>query len=115
MESKEELIKIVKEWINLNNEIIEMQKKIKSDKAKKLELSNVLISIMNQNQVECFETQSGKLLCKKTKTKSAINNKHLIATLSEYFKDDHEINISNIVTYIDNRRETRENSKLVIK
>ena len=115
MTNKDELVKIVKEWININNEIQEMQKKIKLDKLKRQELSKLLISIMNENEVDCFDTHSGKLQCKKVKTKGAINSKYLTTTLSDYFKNDNDIDIIDIVSYINNNRVVKEESKLVIK
>ena len=114
MTNKDELIKVVKQWVSLNNEINLLQKKIKSLKQEKQELSKILIDIMSKNDVECFDTHSGKILYKKVKTKGAINNKHLQSSLSEYFKDD-DIDIIDVVKHINNTRTIKEEDKIVIK
>ena len=114
MTSKEELVKLVKDWITINNEICQIQKTVKQLKIKKTEISNLLIAIMNKNEVECFDTQSGKLLCKKVKSKSAITTKHLTTVLDDYFKQD-DIDVAELVAHINNTRTIKENNKLVIK
>lgn len=114
MTNKEELLKVVKKWVSLNNEINQLQKQIKTYKQEKQELSKVLIDIMSKNDVECFDTHSGKILYKKIKVKSTINNKHLLSSLSEYFKDD-DIDILDIVKHINDSRTVKEQDKIVIK
>tara|TARA_B100001758_G_C18305726_1_gene554943 strand:+ start:678 stop:1022 length:345 start_codon:yes stop_codon:yes gene_type:complete len=114
MTNKDEIVKVVKKWVSLNNEINMLQKQIKSYKQEKQELSKLLIDIMSKNDVECFDTQSGKILYKKVKVKSSINNKHLLSSLSEYFKDN-DIDILDIVKHINDSRDVKEQEKIVIK
>lgn len=114
MNNKEDLLKVVKNWIALNSEINILQKKIKSYKQEKEGLSKIIIDIMSKNDVDCFDTHSGKILYKKVKTKSSINNKHLISSLSDYFKDD-DIDILDVIKHINDSRVVKEQEKIIIK
>lgn len=43
---------------------------------------------MKSNDIQCFDISDGKLMYTQNKVKSALSKKHLIKSLTEWFKDD---------------------------
>lgn len=85
METKDELITNIKEWIKIDSEINKFQKEIKERKIKKKKLSEALMTVMKKNEIDCFDINGGSLIYKQNKIKKPINAKSLIATLQTYF------------------------------
>ena len=52
MDTKEHLIKTIKEWVRLDNEIRKLQKEEKQRKTDKKNISNVLMDIMKKNEID---------------------------------------------------------------
>lgn len=92
METKDELINKIKEWINLDNEIKEKEKSIKQLKIEKTKITNLLIQTMKTNEIDCVNIQDGALLFKKQTVKQTINKKLLQNCLTEYLKDTEKAN-----------------------
>lgn len=100
--SKEELKEIIKEWIQLDNEVKTLQTEVKSRKERKKLLSDNLVNIMRQNEIDCFNVNDGKLIYSQTKVKSTINKNHLIATISKFLENEEQAEeITNFI--LDNR------------
>ena len=100
--SKEELKEIIKEWIQLDNEIKTLQTEMKSRKERKKNLSDNLVDIMRDNEIDCFNVNDGKLVYSQTKVKGSINKNHLIASISKYLESQEQA--EDITKYIlDNR------------
>lgn len=114
-DTKTILITTIKEWITINNKISELQKVLKDNRAKKKQLSDTLIGVMENNEIDQFDINNGKLLYKKTKVKAAINKDYLLKTLDNYFKEYPEIDTADVGTYILENRPIKENPNLVIK
>jgi len=87
LETKEELISSIKEWIKIDNEILKHTKEIKDMKKKQKLLTNSLVNVMKSNQLECFDINGGKILYKKSKCKKPINTKTLLNTLKTYYNE----------------------------
>ena len=87
MSSKEELVNIIKEWIENDEKVKELQTIIKEYKNKKKKLTHELLSIMKTNEIDCFDINSGKIVYCKSKTKASLNKKTLIETLEKFFKE----------------------------
>jgi hypothetical protein len=85
METKEELVTNIKEWIKMDTEINKLQQEIKDRKNKKKQLSEELMTVMKKNEIDCFDINGGSLVYKQNKIKKPINAKSLIATLQTYF------------------------------
>lgn len=90
MSSKEELIDNIKEWIQIDNEIKMLQKEMKERRNRKKELSESLLHIMKDNEIDCFDINDGKLLYSQTKVRSSLSKKHLVSCLLQYFDNDKE-------------------------
>lgn len=88
MDNKEELIKIIKEWVKNENEIMTLQNEIKIRKNNKKKISESLIEIMKINEIDCFDIKNGQICYVKKQIKKPITKGLLINILSKYFKGD---------------------------
>jgi len=91
VETKEELINSIKEWIRLDNEITRMNKDVKELKIKQKNMTQTLVSVMKTNSLDCFDINGGRILYKKSKIKKPINAKMLVSTLKNYYADNPSI------------------------
>ena len=69
MNAREELISNVKDWIAVDNEIREGQKKLKILRKIKKDKTELLVDVMKNNEIDCFDMKEGKLVYKQNKTK----------------------------------------------
>ena len=58
---------------------------------KKKELTSNLVEIMNQNQIDSFQTSSGRLVHSSRNTRAPLSKKHLLQSLLTYFKGNEEL------------------------
>ena len=72
MSTKEELVKIIKEWITIDDTIKSLQKNIKDNRDIKKTLTDTLVNIMKTNEIDCFDINNGKLIFCKNKVKVTI-------------------------------------------
>ena len=114
-ESKELLVNTIKEWVAINNKINEIQKLLKDLRGKKKQLSDSLIKIMENNEIDGIDINNGKLVYRKNKVKAAINKDYLLKMLDNYFKEYPEVDTNDVGTFILDNRPVKENSTLVIR
>ena len=107
MSSKEELVNIIKEWIEIDDILKEKKKEMKELKDKKKILTESLLEIMKKNKIDCFDINSGKIVYCKTKSKGSINKKNLLESLEKYFEDRDDIDITNVRDYLFENREIK--------
>ena len=112
METKEQLVGNIKEWIGLDNEISKLRTQMKECNNKKKNLTQNLLHVMKNNSIDCFDINGGALIYKKSKTKKPINAKTLMTALQNYYKDD-EKTAEDLTKHILDSRE--EQVKEVIK
>jgi len=87
MDQKEQLIKNIKDWVRIDNEIRTLQKELASRKTEKKNISNSLIEVMKKNEIDCFDTKSdGQILYSKKNVKKPITKKILLNILSNYYQ-----------------------------
>jgi len=91
MDTKQELVTHIRSWIQIDNEILDLQKRIKTYREEKKKLTESLVNVMKTNEIDCFDINDGKLIYSKTKTKKAISKKTLLDALNKYFKEDEEL------------------------
>jgi hypothetical protein len=91
METKEQLITNIKEWIKYDTEISQLKAEIKDRTNKKKALTVNLVTIMKSNTIDCFDINGGALVYKQNKVKKAINGKTLLLALQNYYKDQPKI------------------------
>ena len=114
--NKDEVLGVVKQWITLDDEIKQLQKVIKEKRKEKKAYTENLVEVMKSNDIQCFDISDGKLMYTQNKVKSALSKKHLIKSLTEWFKDDPS-KIGDLTKHILNSREEKikENIKRKIK
>lgn len=88
MSTKEDLIKLIKSWMEKDNDIKKLQGLIKEKRTEKQDITNELLDIMKENEIDCFDVKNGKLQYKTVKTKQTLNKKILLDSLSKYFNED---------------------------
>ena len=107
MTTKEELISNIKEWIAQDDEIKNLQKRLKECKLEKKNLTENLLEIMKNNEIECFDINNGKLLLHKSKTKCPLNKKTLLQSLEKYFERMPNIDTDEVSNFILDNREIK--------
>ncbi len=104
METKEELVENIKEWIKMDTEISKLKAEIKERNDKKKDLTNRLMVTMKKNSIDCFDINGGALVYKQSKVKKPINAKTLLVSLQDYYKENTEM-AQTLTTHILNSRE----------
>ena len=112
MNTKEQVVNNIKEWIQIDNEIIRLKKEVKEKTNKKKELSLSLVDVMKTNDIDCFDINGGALIYKKNKVKKPISGKTLLLSLQKYYKTN-DLMAEEVTKYIMDNRE--EQIKEVIK
>lgn len=108
MANKEILINNIKEWLQNDNDIKELQKQIKIKKEKNKFITNNLVEIMKNNEIDCFDINDGKLIYSQIKSKSALSKKHLSTCLEKYFKNSETTEMVNdLCNFILDNRTTK--------
>ena len=106
METKEQLVNNIKEWIKLDTEISQLKSEIKEKTNTKKNLTQNLVSVMKTNKIDCFDINGGALVYKTSKVKKPINGKTLLAALQKYYKTDDTI-AEDITKYVLDSREEK--------
>lgn len=104
METKEQLINKIKEWISIENEIKELRAEIRTLNNMKKKMTNELMVVMKQNEIDCFDIKGGSIVYKQSKIKKPINSKSLMVTLNSFFKNDN-LKAGELTKYILENRE----------
>jgi hypothetical protein len=107
MANKEALVNIIKCWIDQDDQIKVLQAQIKEKREKRKKLTTDLVSIMKDNEIDCFDINSGKIMYCKNKSKLPLNKKTLHETLEKYFNDRPDIDVTLVRDYVLENRETK--------
>ena len=105
METKEQLVNNIKEWIKIDAEIVQLKAEIKERTNKKKNLTENLVTVMKTNQIDCFDINGGSLVYKKNVVKKPINGKSLMTILQNYYKNQPQIAEDLTKHILDNREE----------
>jgi hypothetical protein len=90
METKEQLINAIKEWVKLDNEIKSLQTELKSRKARQQKVSELLMETMKKENIDGVDLNNGKDQLRYTKrtVKKPITKSVLLNILSKYYEKD---------------------------
>jgi hypothetical protein len=105
METKEQLVTTVKEWIRIDSDIMKLKSELKERAAKKKSLTTELMTVMKKNEIDCFDIHGGSLIYKTNKVKKPLNSKMLMNTLKNYYKGDIKMAEELTKYVLDNRDE----------
>ena len=110
METKEQLIKTIRDWVRLDNEIRLLQKEECKRKNAKKALSSSLIEVMKLNDIDCFDINDGQILYNKKNVKKPITKKVLLEVLQKYYNGDllKALEVNDFI--LNNREETIKES-----
>ncbi len=104
MDTKEELIQCIKDWIKNDNQMKELNKEIRNIRKKQTDISKKLMETMKKNELEYLNTSTGKIVYSQTKVKQSLSKKNLLLILSKYFEDGEKAaELSNFI--MENREE----------
>jgi phage gpG-like protein len=103
--TKDELISNIKEWIKIDNEIVKLKSEVKEKTNKKKQLTESLVTVMKSNSIDCFDINGGALVYKQKKTRRTISGKFLLSQLEEYYKEQPELAKEITKKVLDNRIE----------
>jgi hypothetical protein len=106
METKEQLVQSIREWVKMDNEMRTLKKELNDRKKAKEAISVNLLSVMKQNAIDGFDINDGRIEYTTRNVKRPITKKMLLNILSQYYEGD-EVKASNVNEYIlSNRGET---------
>ena len=122
MTGQTRLVESVKNWLQIDTEIKQLQTEIRKRRKMKKEMTDSLVQIMKSQDIEIMNAGESQLIRTEKKTKSALSKKHLITSLLQFFKEDKEkIKYSSIFPAymsdyqfkIYNQRHVREHPKIL--
>ena len=87
---KEQLQSSVKEYLELDDQIKMLSKAARERRKKKKELSEYILQLMEQNELTQMNLKDGKLIYAKSNNLVPLNKKHIVSSLSSYFRDEHK-------------------------
>lgn len=102
----ENLKKYIKEWVMIDNEIIQLKNVVKQKTQRKKELTDELVRIMKINQIDCFDINGGALRHIQRNVKKPITSKTLMSSLQSFFKTDPQM-AEELTKYIWENREVQ--------
>jgi hypothetical protein len=106
---------LVKEWVHMDNEISQHQKRIRVLNGEKKELSKKLLDCMKQSQIEQINLNGDEsILYKKSVSKKPVNKKSLDILLQQYLQNT-DVEVNELLTFIFDNRETVEKESIVKK
>jgi hypothetical protein len=110
METKDQLIKTIKDWVRIDNELRALQKEQIVRKNEKKNISKELMEVMRKNEIDCFDIKDGQIMYSKKNVKKPITKKNLILILSNFYKGDVEKATEMNDFIMENREETVKES-----
>ncbi len=90
MDTKDQLVSSIRDWIQVDNEMRNLQEKLKKLRKSKKDITGSLVDVMKNNEIDCFDINDGKLIYSKTRVKKPINKDYLNKTLTMFFENDKE-------------------------
>jgi hypothetical protein len=111
--NQQEVIERIKGWLEIENQISLLSEKLRELRKEKKSINEDLMEMMKDNEIGCFDCNSGKIMYTRNNVKKSINKKYLQDILTVYCQND-SMEAERICNYImDNRIiETKENIKL---
>jgi hypothetical protein len=114
METKEQLVSKIKDWVAIDKEIIGFRKEIRERNIRKKMMSSELMNVMKENKIDCFDINDGSIVYKKNKVKKPINAKTLLSSLNKFFNDDVK-KAEEVTAFILENREIQEKGNISLK
>jgi hypothetical protein len=107
---KSRLKLMVNEYLEIDNQIVTLQKAIKERRDKKEKISKIILDTMKNNEIEQMNINNEKLVYSVTQSKTPLNKAYLNSVLSNYFNDSNKA--GEVINHILNNRSKVEKVKL---
>ena len=107
---KSQLKQIVKEYLDVDNEIATLQKAIKERKDKKEKLSKMILGTMKNKDIQQMNVNNEKLVYSVTQYKTPLTKPYLNNVLNNYFNNEDKA--QNVLDHILENRGRVEKVKL---
>ena len=114
METKEQLIISIREWVKIDNEIRKLKKEENKRKQEQKRISTQLIEVMSKKEIDEFELNDGKIMYTKKSVKKPITKRILLDLLQKYHDGDLQ-KATDINNFILTNREEKEVESIVRK
>ena len=66
-----------------------------------------LVHVMKDNNIDCFNMSSGQLIYTRNKARAPVSKKHLMETLSQYFAAVPQVNSAEVAQFVLDQRATK--------
>tara|TARA_Y100001936_G_scaffold219598_1_gene233081 strand:+ start:272 stop:655 length:384 start_codon:yes stop_codon:yes gene_type:complete len=107
---KNQLKQIVKEYLDIDNEIATLQKALKERKDKKEKLSKMILGTMKNKDIQQMNVNNEKLVYSVTQYKTPLTKPYLNNVLTTYFNNEDKA--QNVLEHILDNRSRVEKVKL---
>jgi len=79
-----ELVDVVKQWVQTDNKLIQLNKMVKELRQEKKRLNEDMIRTMKQNEIDIFDIKDGQIKYKMEKKKEPLTQKKLLTILEKH-------------------------------
>ena len=100
MATKDEVVNLIKQWLNYDKELKVLQKEAKTRREQKKEITEELVKIMKSNEIDSFDITNGKILRTQRNVKAPLNKTHLMECLAKYFENEPSIQSEEVGNFI---------------
>jgi 16S rRNA U1498 N3-methylase RsmE len=114
METKQQLIISIREWVKIDNEIRKLKKEENIRKQEQKRISGHLIEVMRKNEIDEFDLNDGKIMYTKKNVKKPITKRVLLDLLQKYYNGDSQ-KANDINNFILSNREEKEVESIIRK
>jgi len=114
LQTKDQLIEKIKEWVKIDNEIRTLQTELNKRKENKKKVSTELMNVMKRNEIDVFDIKDGQIIYDKRNVKKPVTKAALMSILSTYYNGD-VVKAAEINQYIMDNREEVVREKIIRK
>jgi seryl-tRNA synthetase len=114
LQTKDQLIEKIKEWVKIDNEIRTLQTELNKRKENKKKVSTELMNVMKRNEIDVFDIKDGQIIYDKRNVKKPVTKTALMSILSTYYNGD-VVKAAEINQYIMDNREEVVREKIIRK
>ena len=84
MSTNTELVDVVKQWVQTDNKLIQLNKMVKELRQEKKRWNEVMIQTMKKNEIDIFDIKDGQIKYKMEKKKEPLTQKKLLTILGKH-------------------------------
>jgi hypothetical protein len=114
LQTKDQLIEKIKEWVKIDNEIRTLQSELNKRKENKKKVSTELMNVMKRNEIDVFDIKDGQIIYDRRNVKKPVTKAALLSILSNYYNGD-AVKAAEINQYIMDNREEVVREKIIRK